>query len=459
MISTARKLTPAKRAKLYAQPRNYRTLGVESGLQGYCLTDTLACLAAACLTGKPFSLPLSPNDPPATAPELTSHHAAIVKDTLAQPGSGWLDKTPIDLCQGIGQIGTLGNNIQRLAAVDPQYIIDYVDHRAEKKCSLRLESYHISDLPAAKRSNGAAPTIRFSHPGRNALAAYALVTSGHIGHYIAAWENRTKAGNHLYWPVPRSPMAAQDWHYLLRWVGTGPGYEPENTGWWRQNLNYWLNRHEDEENPDPKLIWAQQWHDRHLGNPVETLQRHMAARLASGDPLMKFSEVSTIGLGIYPAWEKRLAKWQDEMDSCNIGWMRATIQQNGYPFCIADAKQIGGSDYYDALAREGRPGHFRPKEQWWRPTSTIFIEWRMRHNQQHWDPWATVLAADAWPDNTPLHNADLDWTPAQLHEKRYAPYSREGRKRISEMVAGSETIEMPARSSEKIMVRRWKKKK
>lgn len=207
--------------------RAYRTAGTLEP-DADCLLDVLAAAQAARLSGERFCFGCA-----ATLPALTTDHAATAIAELRAADLGRLRDHHMDLLRGTGRNPTLAERAAELIRRDDavEQISAWREPRAEMKVSLRLETYHVSDVPAAYRWQGSTPIPRYSHPGRNILAllTVTLLYGPSFLHLDASdAPDSWKFTRERRWFAPWVPMSFAAW----RAVQEGGGQVDPADGTW-----------------------------------------------------------------------------------------------------------------------------------------------------------------------------------------------------------------------------------
>jgi hypothetical protein len=217
------------------------------------LLDVLAAAGAAKITGGRFSLPARA-DQTTVLPAITTVQAESLIAELRDTDFSHLRLGPMDFLRGSGNMPTLDVRARQLLdKVLPTDIVDYAAAAAAPlrgakarwdNISLRWETGHPSDRPAAHRWIGSRPHPRTSHPGRNTLALAVmvhvlpdsfrapplLVESAAELDRPDGWPFATRR----HWFAPFTPLSFQIWRAIQQ---IGPGYaHPEDTGQWRESF-------------------------------------------------------------------------------------------------------------------------------------------------------------------------------------------------------------------------------
>ena len=205
--------------------KDWRTTG-SAEPSAWCLSDVLAGLGASILTNSVCGWRID-DIGENTFPTITRDQAegclALLRER-ADLGATMLDRSAIDLFRGAGQMGLLSERIKALPSrVSADDITAWAEARSQPLVSLRLETCHVSDVPAAYRWSGSSPVNRLSHGGRSALAALALLTlePPSLASFrcdIAWLADRTKPTGvvgTIAWPVCLRPMSWAAWIDIL----------------------------------------------------------------------------------------------------------------------------------------------------------------------------------------------------------------------------------------------------
>lgn len=185
--------------------------------------DVLAAAGAARLTGQRFGF-----GPPAQMPAIDEAHAARLRDALQSADLTPLRMSAMDLLRGAGQMPTLDVRARKIAAsIAIADVVNWLSPIDAPRVSLRWEIGNPSDTPAAHRWQGSTPVDRLSHPGRNALALYAIADLPPL--FLAMFQtppggaakdpSQWPFGRARRWYAPRVPVSYEMWLSIQR---TGP---------------------------------------------------------------------------------------------------------------------------------------------------------------------------------------------------------------------------------------------
>lgn len=202
-------------------------------MQASNLLDVLAAAGAARLTSQRFGF-----GPPVQMPEIDAEHADRLRHALQAADLTPLRMSAMDMLRGAGQMPTLDVRAGKIAAsLTVADVVNWLAPIDAPRVSLRWEIGNPSDTPAAYRWQGSSPVDRLSHPGRNALALYAIFDLPPL--FLAmfqtppdgAWKatHQWPFGRARRWYAPHVPMSYTAWLAIQR---AGP---PSNDGRYPQS--------------------------------------------------------------------------------------------------------------------------------------------------------------------------------------------------------------------------------